>query len=224
MAFAPEAAAMRLELREVKLPLSEFVLEVDAELTSPRTTIFGPSGAGKTSLLELIAGLRAADCELIRFNGVTFADATSSLLVRQRRVGYVPQDDLLFPHVDVRRNLLYGRPKNPGDPAFSLERVTRFLRIESLLDRNVRQLSRGERQRVTIGRALLSEPRLLLLDEPLTGLDGELRDAVLDQLKVLPEEFDLPMLYVTHDRTEAAALCEEVIFFERGQIVRREKW
>ncbi len=215
---------MKLELRKVRLPLSQFILEIDAEITSPRTIIFGPSGAGKTSLLELIAGLRAADCELIRFNGVTFADTSSSLLVRQRRVGYVSQDDLLFPHFDVRRNLLYGRPRDSKDPAFSLEHVTQFLRIESLLHRDVRQLSRGERQRVTIGRALLSEPRLLLLDEPLTGLDGKLRDAVLDQLKVLPEEFDLPMLYVTHDRTEAAALCQEVIFLERGQIVRRGKW
>ncbi|HEY2713897.1 MAG TPA: ATP-binding cassette domain-containing protein [Chthoniobacterales bacterium] len=215
---------MKLELCKVRLPLSEFILEVDAEITSPTTAIFGPSGAGKTSLLELIAGLRSADCELIRFNGITFADSSSSLLVRRRRIGYVSQDDLLFPHFDVRRNLLYGRPRHPTDPAFSLEHVTRFLRIESLLARNVRQLSRGERQRVTIGRALLSEPRLLLLDEPLTGLDGELRDAVLDQLKVLPEEFDLPMLYVTHDRTEATALCQQVIFLERGRIVRRGKW
>jgi molybdate transport system ATP-binding protein len=124
----------------------------------------------------------------------------------------------------VRHNLLYGRPRQPGNPAFSLEHVIQFLGIESLLSRDVGQLSRGERQRVTIGRALLSEPRMLLLDEPLTGLDGKLRDAVLDQLKVLPEEFDLPMLYVTHDRAEAIALCPEVIFLERGKIVRRGEW
>ena len=87
----------------------------------------------------------------------------------------------------------------------------------------VRELSRGERQRVTIGRALLSQPRLLLLDEPLTGLDGRLRETILEQLRVLPNEFNLPMLYVTHDRTEAAALCDEMFLIERGKIVARGK-
>ena len=214
---------MKLELRKVCLPLSEFALEIDTEMSAERTAIFGPSGAGKTSLLEVIAGLRAASCELVRFNGVTFADSSSLLLVRQRRIGYVPQDDSLFPHLDVRRNLLYGRPNNSPDPAFSLEHVLHFLQIESLLGRNVRELSRGERQRVTIGRALLSQPRLLLLDEPLTGLDGRLRETILEQLRVLPNEFNLPMLYVTHDRTEAAALCDEMFLIERGKIVARGK-
>ena len=101
------------------------------------------------------------------------------------------------------------------------EHVTRFLQIERLLDRDVRQLSRGERQRVAIGRALLSEPRLLLLDEPLTGLDRNLRETILEQLKVLPNEFNLPMLYVTHDRAEAIELCDEVLLIERGQIMAR---
>jgi molybdate transport system ATP-binding protein len=135
----------------------------------------------------------------------------------------VPQDDLLFPHFDVRRNLLYGRRGETHDPAFSLEHVTQFLQIESLLPRDVRELSRGERQRVTIGRALLSRPRLLLLDEPLTGLDGKLREAILERLKVLPDEFNLPMLYVTHDRGEAAALCDEMFLIERGKIIARGK-
>jgi molybdate transport system ATP-binding protein len=212
---------MKLELRQVRLPLSEFVLEADVEITSDRTAIFGPSGAGKTSLLEVIAGLRKADCELIRFNEVTFADSKSCLPVRERHVGYVPQDDLLFPHFDVRRNLLYGRPRETHNPAFSLEHVTQFLQIESLLPRDVRELSRGERQRVTIGRALLSQPRLLLLDEPLTGLDGKLREAILEQLKVLPNEFNLPMLYVTHDRGEAVDWCDDALLIERGRIVTR---
>jgi molybdate transport system ATP-binding protein len=212
---------MKLELRRIHLPLSDFVLEVDDELTSERTGIFGPSGAGKTSLLETIAGLREARCELIRFNDVTFADANYALPVRRRRIAYVPQDDSLFPHLDVRRNLLYGRPRESSDPAFSLAHVTQFLGIAPLLRRDVRQLSRGERQRVAIGRALLSEPQLLLLDEPLTGLDRELRESILEQLKKLPNEFNLPMLYVTHDRAETIALCDEVILLEKGQIVSR---
>jgi len=212
---------MKLELRKVRLPLSEFALEIDTEMSAERTAIFGPSGAGKTSLLEVIAGLRAASCELVRFNGVTFTDSSSSLLVRRRRIGYVPQDDSLFPHFDVRRNLLYGRPNNSHNPAFSFEHVLHFLQIESLLGRNVRELSRGERQRVTIGRALLSQPRLLLLDEPLTGLDGRLREAILEQLKILPNEFGLPMLYVTHDRAEATELCDEAFLLERGRVIGR---
>jgi molybdate transport system ATP-binding protein len=208
---------MNLELRNVRLPLSGFDLEVDLTLTADRTGIFGPSGAGKTSLLETVAGLREATCDAIRFNGTNF----SELPVRRRRIGYVPQDDSLFPHLEVRRNLLYGRPAATENSKFSLVHVTEFLAIEGLLDRDVRQLSRGERQRVTIGRALLSEPRLLLLDEPLTGLDRELRDAILDQLRKLPNEFDLPMLYVTHDRAEAIALCDELLLIERGKIVGR---
>lgn len=207
---------MKLSLGKVRLPLSGFVLEVDTELTAARTGIFGPSGAGKTSLLETIAGLREAS-GVVRFNGTNFSD----LPVRRRRIGYVPQDDSLFPNLNVRKNLLYGRPRMSSAPQFSLAHVTQFLDIERLLERDVRQLSRGERQRVTIGRALLSEPRLLLLDEPLTGLDRELRESILEQLKTLPNEFDLPMLYVTHDRAEAIALCDEVLLIERGKIVGR---
>jgi molybdate transport system ATP-binding protein len=190
-------------------------------ITSGRTAIFGPSGAGKTSLLEIIAGLRNARCDLIRFKETTFADASETLPVRRRKIGYVPQDDSLFPHFDVRRNLLYGRPPGSNNPAFSLKHVTQFLQIEPLLQRDVQRLSRGERQRVTIGRALLSEPQLLLLDEPLTGLDGDLREAILGQLRVLPNEFNLPMLYVTHDRAEAIELCDEVLLIERGKIIAR---
>ncbi len=212
---------MKLELRKVRLPLSGFDLEIDLEITQARTGIFGPSGAGKTSLLETIAGLRAASCDAIRFDETTFADATRAVPVRLRRIGYVPQDDSLFPHLDVRRNLLYGRPADSRNPAFSIEHVAQFLEIEPLLARDVRQLSRGERQRVTIGRALLSEPRLLLLDEPLTGLDRKLRESILGQLKKLPNEFDLPMLYVTHDGAEAIELCDEVLLIERGKIVGR---
>ncbi|MBA3962655.1 MAG: ATP-binding cassette domain-containing protein [Chthoniobacterales bacterium] len=208
---------MKLSLGNVRLPLSAFDLEVNAELTARRTGIFGPSGAGKTSLLETIAGLRETASGAIYFNETSF----TGLPVRMRQIGYVPQDDSLFPNLDVRRNLLYGRPSAANQPAFSFEHVTQFLGIEPLLARDVRQLSRGERQRVTIGRALLSEPRLLLLDEPLTGLDRDLREIILKQLKKLPNEFDLPMLYVTHDRAEAIALCDEVLLIERGKIVGR---
>jgi molybdate transport system ATP-binding protein len=212
---------MKLDLRNVRLPLSAFTLEIDLEISAQRTGIFGPSGAGKTSLLEIVAGLRPATCDEIRCNGIVFADRSRMMPVRLRKVGYVPQDDSLFPHLDVRKNLLYGRPVDGQKRGGSLQHVTDFLEIESLLARDVRELSRGERQRVTIGRALLSEPRLLLLDEPLTGLDRELRTSILAQLKNLPNEFDPPILYVTHDRAEAIELCDEVLLLERGQVTAR---
>ena len=133
----------------------------------------------------------------------------------------MPQDDSLFPHLDVRRNLLYGRPREARDPAFSFEHVTRFLEIEPLLEpRGAKAFARRTATGHDRTRAL-SEPRLLLLDEPLTGLDRKLRESILEQLKKLPNEFNLPMLYVTHDRAEAIELCDEVLLIERGKIVGR---
>jgi molybdate transport system ATP-binding protein len=213
---------MKLQLHEVSLRLPEFSLEIDAELTSNRTAIFGPSGAGKTTLLEIIAGFRPPQAGQVEANGIVFSDARLSfaLPIRARKVGYVSQDDLLFPHLNVRRNLLYGYS---ADSSSAIDHVISFLEIEPLLSRNVRELSHGEKQRVTIGRALLSQPRLLLLDEPLTGLDSKLKQAIIGQLSKLPDEFGVPMIYVTHDAAEVTALCDEVLLLERGTLKARGK-
>ena len=133
----------------------------------------------------------------------------------------MPQDDSLFPHLSVRRNLLYGSNGNPKDQTLSFGHVVSFLQITSLLDRHVQSLSRGENQRIVIARALLSAPRLLLLDEPLTALDAKLKDVILEQLRSLYNEFGIPILYVTHDPTEAIELCEEVLMLESGKIIAR---
>src|SRR6516165_4425592 len=211
---------MKLEIRKLKLHLKQFTLEVNADLHCARTGIFGPSGAGKTSFLESIAGLRTPETAIISLDDRLYENTAQnySLPVRLRKIGYVPQDDSLFPHLSVRRNLLYGIDGNAKHDTFSFDHVLSFLEIGPLLDRDVLSLSRGENQRIVIARALLSAPRLLLLDEPLTALDAKLKNAILEQLRSLHDEFGIPMLYVTHDVAEAIKICEEVLMLESGKI------
>ncbi|HEY7000502.1 MAG TPA: ATP-binding cassette domain-containing protein [Candidatus Udaeobacter sp.] len=214
---------MKLEIRALSLRLEQFTLELNVDLQNARTGIFGPSGAGKTSLLESIAGLRKPETARIRLDDCLFEDTEQdySLPVRLRKIGYVPQDDSLFPHLSVRRNLLYGTDGQSKQNTFSFDHVISFLKIGALLDRDVRSLSRGENQRIVIARALLSAPRLLLLDEPLTALDAGLKETILEQLRSLHDEFGIPMLYVTHDPAEAIESCEEVLMLESGKITAR---
>jgi len=214
---------MKLEIRRLSLRLEQFTLKIDVDLQRERTGIFGPSGAGKTSLLESIAGLRTPQTAMISLDGRLYENTEQnySLPVRLRKIGYVPQDDSLFPHLSVRRNLLYGIDGNAKHDTFSFDHVLTFLEIGPLLDRDVRSLSRGENQRIVIARALLSAPRLLLLDEPLTALDARLKNAILEQLRSLHDEFGIPMMYVTHDPAEAIKICEEVLMLESGKITAR---
>src|SRR5215467_5197601 len=214
---------MKLEIHKLTLHLKQFTLEVNADLHCARTGIFGPSGAGKTSFLESIAGLRTPEKAIISLNDRLYENTEQnySLPVRLRKIGYVPQDDSLFPHLSVRRNLLYGSDSKTEHVTFSFDHVVSFLQITPLLDRDVRTLSRGENQRIVIARALLSAPRLLLLDEPLTALDAKLKSAILEQLRSLHDEFGIPMMYVTHDPAEAIKICEEVLMLESGKITAR---
>ena len=195
-----------IELREVALTLPQFELQVTLAFRARTTAIYGPSGAGKTSILELIAGLRVPERGAILLNG---RDVTL-LPSRERRVGYVPQDDALFPHLSVRRNITYGGALQSD--------VVDVLELGALLDRGVRKLSGGEKKRVALARALLSGPEVLLLDEPLAGVDLELRARVLEYLVRVRDNFRVPMLLVTHQREEVEALAEEVVLLERGQV------
>jgi len=214
---------MKLEIRWLSLRLEQFALEINVDLHNALTGIFGPSGSGKTSLLEVIAGLRRPETARICLDDQLFDDTVRgySLPVRLRKIGYVPQDDSLFPHLSVRQNLLYGTDGELKRDTFSFDHITRFLQITSLLDRDVRSLSRGENQRIVIARALLSSPRLLLLDEPLTALDAGLKRNILEQLRSLHHEFGIPMLYVTHDPAEAIEICQEVLILECGRLISR---
>ena len=191
------------------------------EATRRVTTIFGPSGAGKTSLLELVAGLRRAKSALIQLDERVLVDTARGVFVppHQRQIGYVPQDLALFPHLSIERNLRYGFKDGNGTP-FGFEKVCETLEIQSLLTRRIRELSGGEKQRVALARALLSSPKLLLLDEPLASLDAPLKERIIPYLMRIRDGFKIPMLCVTHDRTEALALADEVFILERGRILQ----
>ncbi|MGH9442955.1 MAG: ATP-binding cassette domain-containing protein [Thermoanaerobaculia bacterium] len=210
---------MSVAFRGVRLPLAGFDLRVDGELGKGWTGVVGPSGAGKTSLLELVAGFRDPSEGTIAIRGRVVVDASARTRIssRSRGVGYVTQDETLFPHLSARGNLLYGAgragPSSPG-----LERVVSLLALEPLLDRAVTNLSGGEKRRVALARAILSGPDLLLLDEPLTGLDSPLRDQVMGSLKAIHSQFPVPAIFVAHNPEEVATLCDEVIVLSRGAV------
>ncbi len=210
---------MKLEILDVDLPLREFHLELDVVLQGAITAVFGPSGAGKTSLLELIAGLRRPRSAHIALDGIPFENTMRGQIMpsRERGIGYVPQDLALFPHLSVQQNVTFGQQKATPGGAFTLEHIVDVLEVAPLLDRGVAALSGGEKQRVAIARALMSRPRLLLLDEPMEGLDATLRERVRQLLLRLPQEFGVPMLYVSHSPREILALCDDVLVLERGR-------
>jgi molybdate transport system ATP-binding protein len=217
---------MNLLLKKILLPLTDFPLTVDVEIHSQVTAIFGPSGAGKTSLLDLIAGLRHPRSAFVQLGDRVLTDtaARTNVPTRHRQIGYVPQDLALFPHLSVRQNLLYGCKGNSSSSSlFSYAHVTQVLEIGSLTDRRVTNLSGGEQQRVALARALLASPQLLLLDEPLASLDTVLKSKIIPYLARIRDEFHVPMLFVTHDWDEVQALCGEALIMERGSIVRKEE-
>lgn len=212
---------MKIALKNIVLPLAEFTLQADVEATGRVTTIFGPSGAGKTSLLEMVSGLRTAKSAFIQLDEQVLVDTARGIFVppHQRQIGYVPQDLALFPHLSLEQNLKYGF--NGGDQTpFSFDRVCETLEIQSLLTRSIRELSGGEKQRVALARALLASPRLLLLDEPLASLDAPLKDRIIPYLMRIRDVFKIPMLCVTHDRTEALALADDIFVLDRGRILQ----
>ena len=226
MVYAPEESReMKLLLKKISLPLAEFSLNLDVEIQNQVTAIFGPSGAGKTSLLDLIVGLRHPKSAFIQLGERILTDTAGRVHVptRHRQIGYVPQDLALFPHLSVQQNLLYGCKGNgASNSLFSYDHVTNVLEIQPLANRRVTNLSGGEKQRVALARALLASPQLLLLDEPLASLDTVLKSKIIPYLARIRDEFHIPMLYVTHDWDEVQALCAEALIMERGQIVRRE--
>lgn len=214
---------MRLRLEKVRVLLPDFCLEANLELKKKVTALVGPSGAGKTTLLEVIAGIRMVESARIQLGDRVLTDTQSGLHIppHHRRIGYVPQDLALFPHLSVGKNLLFGHRRDSRQPLTNPGEMAEILGIERLLDRPIGSLSGGERQRIALGRALLASPELLLLDEPLASLDDALRHRLLPCLARIRDRFDIPWIYVSHNRNEWAALCDEVLFLENGQITTK---
>lgn len=213
-------AGARLELR-VRMPLEHFELEVDLESGARTVGLFGPSGAGKTSVLEVVAGWRRAAFAQVAYGGRVLVDTTRRVHLRPERrgIGYVPQDVLLFDHWNVWRNVTSGAQRRGPVDQRLVDRVLGVLELNGERRREVGSLSGGERQRVALARALCSRPDLLLLDEPLGALDRPLRRRILPYLIRVREEFGVPMLFVSHDATEVAAVCDEVAVLREGRVV-----
>jgi molybdate transport system ATP-binding protein len=203
-----------------------FVLDVEIEVSTPGVVaLFGRSGCGKTTLANIVAGLLRADEAHIAIDGELLEGARKYLPAEQRRVGYVFQDARLFPHLDVMSNLRYGEKRSrrfgsrSSGSRVTLDMVAPMLGLEPLLSRRVHQLSGGERQRVALGRALLSQPRLLLLDEPLASLDAARREEVLPYLEKLRDELAIPIIYVSHQFEEVLRLATHVVLMDRGRVL-----
>ena len=207
---------------KLKQQLADFTLDLDLTLPARGVSaIVGPSGSGKTTLLRCVAGLEKADQALIELNGNCWQDSQRGLWLppHKRALGYVFQEASLFDHLSVQGNLDYGRRRS-AEPAGNEQaaQIIELLGIGHLLQRGTTGLSGGERQRVGIARALLANPRLLLLDEPLTALDPQRKADILPYLERLHAELDIPLLYVSHSPDEVARLADHLVLLENGTL------
>jgi len=209
---------MRLEV-SIGKRLGAFALEAEFASEGGVTALFGRSGSGKTSVLNAIAGLLRPERGRIALDGEPLFDAAAriDLPAHRRRVGYVFQEGRLMPHLSVRQNLLYGRRfagrSGPGE----MEHVVSLLGLGTLLERRPYDLSGGEKQRVAIGRALLAEPRILLMDEPLAALDAPRKSEILYYVERLRDELDVPIVYVSHALEEVVRLADTVVVMSEGR-------
>jgi molybdate transport system ATP-binding protein len=203
----------------IRQQLGRFKLDVAFQSDARVVALFGRSGSGKSSVINAIAGVSRPDTGRIVLDGEVFYDSTLRIFAKPetRRIGYVFQDGLLFPHLSVERNLSYGR--KPQQSAQETERVISLLGLGSLLARKPDALSGGEKQRVAIGRALLSSPRLLLLDEPLAALDSPRKAEILQYIELLRDEFRIPIVLVSHAMEEVARLADTLVLMDEGKVV-----
>ena len=198
-----------------------FTIDAAFETEAQVTALFGPSGSGKTSILYMIAGLLRPQAGVIRLGRQTWLDTSQGTFVKAqaRHVGFVFQDHLLFPHLSVERNLTYGWRRRRGRAsAIEPRRVIEVLELAELLSRYPRNLSGGEKQRVALGRSLLSGPELLLMDEPLAALDEPLKDRIMAYFERVVAEWHVPTIYVSHHAAEVRRLADRVISIDAGRV------
>jgi molybdate transport system ATP-binding protein len=214
--------AARVQLQRNRAGLAHFELDVSLQISPGITILFGPSGAGKSTLLDCIAGLARPHKGCISVGGEILFDSQLGLNrpPQTRRVAYVFQTLALFPHMSAEQNVAYGLSDLPYEErSLRVAEILKAFRVDTLRKRNPSEISGGERQRVALARSLITRPRVLLLDEPLTGLDSELKSAIVDDLRAWNAARRIPILYVTHSREEVDALGERVIAMDHGCVL-----
>lgn len=198
-----------------------FALQISFSLTSPWTVLFGPSGAGKSTILRILGGLLRPQNGRITMQNRILLDTGQGISVPAgtRRIGYVTQQPALFPHMTVHRNVAFGlHALSPKDRGERVDEMLRLFRVEELSERMPRELSGGQYQRVALARALAPGPKLLLLDEPFSGLDADLKESILNELTVWLAARGVPALYVSHDLIEAYRTAADVIVLDQGRL------
>lgn len=207
---------------QVKKSFGSFTLSADCSLSGERIGIFGPSGGGKSTLVRLIAGLERPESGEICLDGeILFSSSRRiNLPPEKRRIAIVFQDARLFPHLNVHNNLLYGckRCVKKGESGIDFAQLVATLQLDELLERGVENLSGGQKQRVALGRAILANPRLLLMDEPLSALDDSLRFQIIPYLRSVSEEFGIPYLFISHSLLEVRLMTEQAMTVSGGVV------
>lgn len=206
----------------IKKSFGSFTLETDFTITGQKTGVFGTSGSGKSTLVSMLAGLVRPDSGEIVLDGECLFSSTERINMRpeQRRIAMVFQQHSLFSHLNVTHNLLYGFKRcRPEHRSIDFDVLVEALKLGALLDRGVGNLSGGEQQRVALGRAILANPRLLLMDEPLSALDDSLRFQIIPYLKSVSEQFDIPYLFISHSLLEMRLMADQVLNVAGGRIV-----
>jgi molybdate transport system ATP-binding protein len=201
---------------------ADFILKIKLDMQSQLLGIVGASGSGKSTFLKNIVGLLTPTQGCIQFQQQILVDTEQKIIVpmHQRKIALIFQNALLFPHMNVQQNLNYAVKLVPkSERKFQFEEMVKLLELKPLLQRKAHQLSGGEAQRVSIGRALLSSPNLLLLDEPLTGLDHQLKQHILPFFKRIQDELNLPMIYVTHHEQELVFLDAPILQLNQGKLI-----
>lgn len=204
-----------------KKKLPSFELDVDVSLSNGILALVGHSGAGKTTILQCVAGLQTPSWGEINIHNKTVfsSELGTNVPIRKRRIGYLFQDYALFPHMTVEKNVMYGKPKkgSASEKVLTVGDVLEMLKIGHLRNRYPNQISGGEKQRVALARALMTEPELLLLDEPLSALDQDTRSTLQQELLKLQAQWQIPFILVTHDIKEAEMLGEQIIKIDHGK-------